>query len=55
MFLQRWLQNGRKALAGLYTLSPPQLGQATVLEAGFWGVIFKSLTGPAAQGQQPAR
>ena len=30
--LQRSLQNGRKALAGLYTLSPPQVGHTTVRE-----------------------
>jgi hypothetical protein len=34
MFLQRSLQNGRKKLEGAYTLSPPQVGQATNLGLG---------------------
>jgi hypothetical protein len=43
MFLQRWLQNGLKALLGEYTLSPPQLGQVTILglEVFDGSVIFK--------------
>jgi hypothetical protein len=40
MFLQRWLQNGLKALVGAYTLSPPQQGQVTILECGVVGVII---------------
>jgi hypothetical protein len=54
MFLQRWLQNGLKALLGAYTLSPPQLGQVTVLGAEVFGVIIKSWTRPLAQSEQPA-
>lgn len=54
MFLQRWLQNGLNALVGAYTLSPPQLGQLTILGSEFFGVIIKSLTRPSAQSQQPA-
>jgi hypothetical protein len=38
MFLQRWLQNGLKALLEAKTLSPPQPGQVTILDVE---VIFK--------------
>ena len=41
MFLQRRLQNGLKALLGAYTLSPPQLGQVTILVLEVPDVIFK--------------
>ncbi len=42
--LQRSLQNGRYTFAGLYTLSPPQLGQVTMraceMGAGEWGILY---------------
>jgi hypothetical protein len=41
MLLQRWLQNGLKTLLGAYTLSPPQLGQATILDTEAPNIIFK--------------
>jgi hypothetical protein len=41
MFLQRWLQNGLKPLLGEYTLSPPQLGQVTILDTEALDIIFK--------------
>lgn len=41
--LQRSLQKGRYTFAGLYTLSPPQLGQVTKRAceegAGEWGIL----------------
>ena len=54
MFLQRWLQNGLKALFGAYTLSPPQLGHVTILGFEVLEVIIKSLTRPLAQSKQSA-